>query len=963
MPFIHNISMRYFLLPLILVLMSLLHHMGVFSPAGRWLYPIVLQEVYQKNWKVKAESLGIYSNAPVLIAIDDFSLKSLGRWPWSRTIHAQLQTILNSSAIPPAVLAWDILFSEPQILGANHSIIDADRLFVNAINQSKYPTILAIDFELNTPFLQWIMPHTPFSDSRAKIAHVHIRADLDGTIRQYLSTDKVFNPAKKQGIPYLGVGLFAPHTAPAINLNNPFIDDTHVLNKQVQQLNKRFSKRLLDTNQAVTFYPMPNNWIKTVSYSAVLSKQISEKIWANTPVLVAATAQGLGDQYVSFINNESNIVAGGELVLAAYHTEKMIQAGFPQLYTASNTVQLGWMYVIAICVFVGFRHIKQFSLQLAWVSIAILSVSFLIWYRLSMYGEWLNPWSMYAVIILIWLLWLVNKMQILLLHVFKQAQFMHDLQFNQKNKPIFFENTVLNTAFLAYKQSSTVFKLSKQSKFISLNKQQNKFSDQLIDKPHRHNKSHKQSILMEDSIDQTIKWVNALENRTLFEFIRINEVLHLMPDATLVFSSIETSYDSTSDSIIDNSGLFLRLNHYNKAAQRLIQQYAQMEKILALPNISLNELLLNFSPDLTPEQIAVLSEISPNSINHFMWNLLLADEYNQHPAFIQGIEAVSSNGLRYLIKWVCISANNSNIQAQSHSVPVNPLWNLNCYVLSMVDLSVSLSLSKHRDQTLNFLSHDLRSPQTTILALIDLHKKQYSNINSEYMALFKHIEFQAKRTLDLSEGFVQWSQANHGETYQFIEYNLNDLMIEAIDELWANAKQKNIQLVNKNDLSNYSLNNTASINNTVLNHQELNNQAISFTHLYEEEIYETNTDLWVKIDRNLMWRSIVNLITNALNIAQSGTTIYLNTYKKNQYAVLSVTDEGIGIPKDLQPYLFQPFKQGKGLKRKGAGLGLAFVKTVCEQHHGYVQVISPVFLTPNPYGTCFELYIPLMNKN
>jgi signal transduction histidine kinase len=108
-----------------------------------------------------------------------------------------------------------------------------------------------------------------------------------------------------------------------------------------------------------------------------------------------------------------------------------------------------------------------------------------------------------------------------------------------------------------------------------------------------------------------------------------------------------------------------------------------------------------------------------------------------------------------------------------------------------------------------------------------------------------------------------------------------------------------------------------------------------------------------------MWRALVNLISNALNACHAGQEIRLSTRQEDEYAVITVEDNGPGIPTAQHVYLFEPFMQGAGLKRTGAGLGLAFVKNVMDQHQGLVKLHSPVFDTPQPHGTRFELWLPL----
>ena len=79
----------------------------------------------------------------------------------------------------------------------------------------------------------------------------------------------------------------------------------------------------------------------------------------------------------------------------------------------------------------------------------------------------------------------------------------------------------------------------------------------------------------------------------------------------------------------------------------------------------------------------------------------------------------------------------------------------------------------------------------------------------------------------------------------------------------------------------------------------------------------------------------------------------------NQQALVEVIDHGAGIAPEMLAHLFMRFKKGEGagVSQTGAGLGLYFVKTVVEKHHGSISVES----TPQEQ-TNFKIYLPLINS-
>jgi CheY-like chemotaxis protein len=78
--------------------------------------------------------------------------------------------------------------------------------------------------------------------------------------------------------------------------------------------------------------------------------------------------------------------------------------------------------------------------------------------------------------------------------------------------------------------------------------------------------------------------------------------------------------------------------------------------------------------------------------------------------------------------------------------------------------------------------------------------------------------------------------------------------------------------------------------------------------------------------------------------------------KKNEYVVLTVSDDGSGIPSDEKERIFEPFYSKKVMGRSGTGLGLAVVWNVVQDHDGYIDVKS------DANGTSFDLYFPISRE-
>ena len=90
-------------------------------------------------------------------------------------------------------------------------------------------------------------------------------------------------------------------------------------------------------------------------------------------------------------------------------------------------------------------------------------------------------------------------------------------------------------------------------------------------------------------------------------------------------------------------------------------------------------------------------------------------------------------------------------------------------------------------------------------------------------------------------------------------------------------------------------------------------------------------------------QAVLNLLSNAVKYSGGDRRIALRVYRKGDDVAVSVSDRGIGIPKEEQAHIFQKFYRVNSTvaaQRSGAGLGLALVKHFAQAHGGSVNVES-----------------------
>ncbi len=111
----------------------------------------------------------------------------------------------------------------------------------------------------------------------------------------------------------------------------------------------------------------------------------------------------------------------------------------------------------------------------------------------------------------------------------------------------------------------------------------------------------------------------------------------------------------------------------------------------------------------------------------------------------------------------------------------------------------------------------------------------------------------------------------------------------------------------------------------------------------------------VYLDPKLLRSILTNLLSNAIKYSPAGSTVGFTVSCQGQFILLEVADQGIGIPQEDQPRLFESFHRASNAKTiRGTGLGLAIVKQCVTQHLGEIS-----FESQEGIGTTFKVKLPL----
>lgn len=116
----------------------------------------------------------------------------------------------------------------------------------------------------------------------------------------------------------------------------------------------------------------------------------------------------------------------------------------------------------------------------------------------------------------------------------------------------------------------------------------------------------------------------------------------------------------------------------------------------------------------------------------------------------------------------------------------------------------------------------------------------------------------------------------------------------------------------------------------------------------------------VEGDRARLKQVVVNLLDNAIKYTPSGGAVQLHVNRSNGHAVLEVEDNGIGIPREALPHVFERFYRVDQVRSgdfEGAGLGLSIAKSICSAHGAEIEATSVPLR-----GSRFRVTLPLSKK-
>ncbi|XXF59765.1 ATP-binding protein [Thermoanaerobacterium thermosaccharolyticum] len=196
-----------------------------------------------------------------------------------------------------------------------------------------------------------------------------------------------------------------------------------------------------------------------------------------------------------------------------------------------------------------------------------------------------------------------------------------------------------------------------------------------------------------------------------------------------------------------------------------------------------------------------------------------------------------------------------------------------------------------------------------------------------------------------------------------------------IDGVWEPSKERMVSLYEEvvrlsNLINDIELLNKIEIDNLKINKVRFNlSDLIKSLLINYESIFinknqhlEKNIEDGISIfaDKDKISEVVINLLANANKYTGEGGNIKVKLYKEGKYAVLSVSDDGIGIPKEDLPFIYERFYRSEKSRNReygGSGLGLSITKAIIKAHNGMINAESIL-----NEGTKFTVKLPLYQQ-
>ena len=799
------------------------------------------------------------SDQVALVAIDERSLSRLGRWPWPRSLHAELIAKLNRAGAQTII--FDVLFAEP-------SPDDTE-----LASQMRRHGNVILPVYLSPPTSQYLMreqlPVASLASAAAGLGHAHVELDSDGVARGlYL---------------YNGMGdMLWPGLALAATGAAPISPEARDIPPYVN---------VRDAYRAVPLAGGAGT-IPAYAFARVLTEPPAPELFRGKTVFVGATAAGFGDVLPTPFSGLSRPMSGVEFHANVFSAQSqgllirkapgsagglltaltilLLAVSLPRMRPARTLLACGTVMLALLALFlITLLHLGWWFPVANTLLVPLLALPVSSGLRLAMTNRFLNRQ----------LDDLARSPQVSL----PAPSGRHPTQLLEHFQALFRPNGWLlceESDILAAKGLSPddiprdlapgYWHHDSNRSWIQLLRGGTRYHLGLL-LPNDLGREAIQRYLRRLQLENTTLTPNPTRPSENIS-ARIERVRVATDRLNHMQQFIRRSFERMPDGIIvtDELGVIRFANGH-------IEEWFQ-EPMPSLGGLPLVRLLEGHDPRETPP-----------------WHETVSDTLTLQQSRTVDLRIRDKD---FLIHFAPFSLPDSD----QHGIIAN-----------ISDISELREQQRQHREAIDFISHDVRSPLVSQLALIEQMKRDPGHIEPEQLEQLGRL---ARRSYHLAEEFVQLARAEQLTETRFYECEFLSIVENAGDSVSEQAIEKRIQLQ-----------------------------------------LQGTEDLWLRGNAELLERAVINLLTNAVQYSPAGSLVSIQVFRAGHQACLTVADEGTGIDPEELPHLFDRYRRQKSTELAGVhgtGLGLSFVKTVVEKHRGEISVSS----SPG-HGSAFTMKLPI----
>jgi PAS domain S-box-containing protein len=240
------------------------------------------------------------------------------------------------------------------------------------------------------------------------------------------------------------------------------------------------------------------------------------------------------------------------------------------------------------------------------------------------------------------------------------------------------------------------------------------------------------------------------------------------------------------------------------------------------------------------------------------------------------------------------------------------------YAITMQDITYLKETDRIRSEFINTVSHDLRSPLTSVMGYSELVER-VGPLNKDQHDFLNRLRDGIKHITSLVNGLLELGSVEAGFDTQREFVQLEGILHYTLDMLQGQIKSKRLKV--------------------------------------HTEIIQPLPALRANPIR--LRQVLDNIIGNAIKYSNVNGEVKIVIRSEGDQIILQVTDEGLGIPPADQQHIFDKFYRGSNIPSEieGSGLGLAIVKTIVEHHQGRIWVESAA-----GKGSSFFIVLPVFSE-